>query len=131
MHDKNKKDLDNKPAEKNTLNRNLGVFQLTMMGAGMMIGAGVFVATGIAIGKSGPGGILLAFALNGLIAIFTAMSFAELCSAMPEAGGAYAQVKKSVRRLHGIYIRLDELVRAFGRGQFVFYNIFKVYASSA
>jgi amino acid transporter/nucleotide-binding universal stress UspA family protein len=66
-----------------------------MMGAGMMIGAGVFVATGIAIGKSGPGGIILAFALNGLIAIFTAMSFAELCSAMPEAGGAYAQVKKA------------------------------------
>ena len=81
--------------EKTTLSRNLGVFQLTMMGAGMMIGAGVFVATGIAIGKSGPGGILLAFALNGLIAIFTAMSFAELCSAMPEAGGAYAQVKKA------------------------------------
>ncbi len=81
--------------EKTTLSRNLGVFQLTMMGAGMMIGAGVFVATGIAIGKAGPGGILLAFALNGLIAIFTAMSFAELCSAMPEAGGAYAQVKKA------------------------------------
>ena len=81
--------------EQNTLNRGLGIFQLTMMGAGMMIGAGVFVATGIAIGTSGSGGILLAFALNGLIAIFTAMSFAELCSAMPEAGGAYAQVKKA------------------------------------
>ena len=81
--------------QQTSLNRNLGVFQLTMMGAGMMIGAGVFVATGIAIGKAGPGGILLAFALNGLIAIFTAMSFAELCSAMPEAGGAYAQVKKA------------------------------------
>ena len=79
----------------NTLSRGLGLFQLTMMGAGMMIGAGVFVATGIAIGTAGSGGILLAFALNGLIAIFTAMSFAELCSAMPEAGGAYAQVKKA------------------------------------
>ena len=79
----------------NGLSRGLGVFQLTMMGAGMMIGAGVFVETGIAIGQSGAGGILLAFALNGLIAIFTAMSFAELCSAMPEAGGAYAQVKKA------------------------------------
>ena len=77
------------------LSRELGLFQLTMMGAGMMIGAGVFVATGIAIGKAGTGGILLAFALNGLIAIFTAMSFAELCSAIPAAGGAYAYVKKA------------------------------------
>jgi amino acid transporter/nucleotide-binding universal stress UspA family protein len=89
---------ENKNNSKETqqgLNRELGVFQLTMMGAGMMIGAGVFVATGIAIGTAGPGGILLAFALNGLIALFTAMAFAELCSAMPEAGGAYAQVKKA------------------------------------
>ncbi len=96
MTENNKKNSNQKTNnENNSLNRNLGVFQLTMMGAGMMIGAGVFVATGIAIGKSGPGGILLAFALNGLIAVFTAMSFAELCSAMPEAGGAYAQVKKA------------------------------------
>jgi len=77
------------------LSRELGLFELIMMGAGMMIGAGVFVATGIAIGQAGSGGILLAFALNGLVAIFTAMSFAELCSAMPAAGGAYAYVKKA------------------------------------
>ena len=77
------------------MSRELGLFELTMMGAGMMIGAGVFVATGIAIGQAGAGGIMLAFACNGLIAIFTAMSFAELCSAMPAAGGAYAYVKKA------------------------------------
>ena len=51
------------------LSRELSLFQLTMMGAGMMIGAGVFVATGISIGISGAGGILITFALNGLIAI--------------------------------------------------------------
>lgn len=60
---------NNKGKKSNThqpeLARELGLFQLTMMGAGMMIGAGVFVATGIAIGKAGSGGILLAFALNG------------------------------------------------------------------
>ena len=39
-----------------------------MMGVGMMIGAGVFVCTGISIGESGPGGILITFALNGLVA---------------------------------------------------------------
>ncbi len=92
---------DKKVKKEPHLSRELGLFQLTMMGAGMMIGAGVFVATGIAIGQAGPGGIILAFALNGLIAIFTAMSFAELCSAMPAAGGAYAYVKKAFGGLIG------------------------------
>jgi len=60
-----------------------------MMGLGMMIGAGVFVGIGITVPKAGTGGLLLTFALNGLIALFTAMSFAELSSAIPRAGGAY------------------------------------------
>ncbi|MCD6322500.1 MAG: amino acid permease [Clostridiales bacterium] len=77
------------------LSRELSLFHLTMMGAGMMIGAGVFVATGISIGISGAGGILITFALNGLIAICSAMSFAELSSALPAAGGAYSYIKQS------------------------------------
>ncbi len=60
-----------------------------MMGLGMMIGAGVFLGMGISISKVGPGGVVLTFALNGLLAMFTAMSFAELSSAIPRAGGAY------------------------------------------
>ena len=60
-----------------------------MMGLGMMIGAGVFVGIGLSIEGAGPGGLMLTMALNGLIALFTAMSFAELSSAIPRAGGAY------------------------------------------
>src|SRR5210317_2495673 len=71
------------------LSRELSLFQVTMMGLGMMIGAGVFLGMGISIGKGGPGGLVLTFALNGLLAILTAMSFAELSSAIPRAGGAY------------------------------------------
>jgi len=76
------------------LSRELSLFHITMMGVGMMIGAGVFVGTGVSIGISGPGGILLTFALNGLIALFTAMSYAELSSAIPKAGGAYNYVRE-------------------------------------
>ncbi len=60
-----------------------------MMGLGMMIGAGVFIGIGISMHEAGPGGMILTFALNGIIALFTAMSFAELSSAIPRAGGAY------------------------------------------
>ena len=77
------------PAIAGELSRDLKLFHIIMMGLGMMIGAGVFVGIGISVRGAGPGGLLLTFALNGLIALFTAMSFAELSSAIPHAGGAY------------------------------------------
>ncbi|MBN1352716.1 amino acid permease [candidate division KSB1 bacterium] len=71
------------------LSRDLSLFHVTMMGVGMMIGAGVFLGIGNAVRVAGPGGVLLTFALNGMLAMFTAMSYAELSSAIPKAGGAY------------------------------------------
>ncbi|MFC1497029.1 amino acid permease [Verrucomicrobiota bacterium] len=71
------------------LSRELSLFHITMMGLGMMIGAGVFIGMGNAILHAGPGGVVLTFALNGVLALFTAMSYAELSSAIPRAGGAY------------------------------------------
>jgi len=69
--------------------RNLSLLHITMMGVGMMIGAGVFIGIGNTMRIAGPGGVVLTFALNGVIALFTAMSYAELSSAVPRAGGAY------------------------------------------
>ncbi len=83
------------------LSRGLSMWHLMMMGMGMMIGAGVFVATGISIGFAGPGGVLVAFALNGLVALFSAMSFAELASALPTAGGAYTYIEEAFRGIIG------------------------------
>ena len=71
------------------LSRDLSLFHITMMGLGMMIGAGVFLGVGNSIFVAGPGGAVLTFSLNGIIALFTAMSYAELSSAVPRAGGAY------------------------------------------
>ena len=71
------------------LSRDLSLLHITMMGVGMMIGAGVFLGIGNAVGIAGPGGLILTFSLNGVVALFTAMSYAELSSAIPRAGGAY------------------------------------------
>ena len=73
--------------------RHLGLFEAVMIGVGAMIGAGIFVLTGIATGQAGPAA-LLAFGLNGVVTLFTALSYAELSSAIPEAGGGYSFVKK-------------------------------------
>ncbi len=77
-----------------TFSKSLGFFDATMIGVGAMIGAGIFVLTGIACGEAGPAS-LLAFALNGAVTLITAMAYAELAAAIPEAGGGYAYVKNA------------------------------------
>jgi amino acid transporter/nucleotide-binding universal stress UspA family protein len=71
------------------LSRDLGLAQVTLMGVGMMIGAGVFLGIGNGLKDAGPGGMMMVFTLNALLAMFSAMSYAELSSAIPRAGGAY------------------------------------------
>jgi amino acid transporter/nucleotide-binding universal stress UspA family protein len=82
------------------LSREMGVLSATMIGVGAMIGAGIFVLTGIAAGEAGPG-LLLVFLLNGVVTTFTAMTYAELSSAIPEAGGGYLWVKHSLPSING------------------------------
>ena len=77
-----------------TFARTLGLFDATMIGVGAMIGAGIFVLTGLAAREAGPAAIL-AFALNGIVTMFTALSYAELASAIPEAGGGYSYIKRA------------------------------------
>ncbi len=78
-----------------TLSRELSLFTVTMIGIGGMIGAGIFVLTGIAAGIAGPA-LILAFLLNGLVTSLTAMSYAELGSALPGAGGGYQWIKEAL-----------------------------------
>ncbi|MHC4758133.1 MAG: hypothetical protein ACYTE8_05725, partial [Planctomycetota bacterium] len=86
---RNKEPHNEAPVPTGELSRELSLFHITMMSLGMMLGAGVFIGMGICISEAGPGGLILTFSLNGLLAMFTAMSFAELSSAIPRAGGVY------------------------------------------
>lgn len=58
--------------------------------------------TGFAAGLAGPA-LLIAFLLNGVIAAFTAMSYAELGASFPEAGGAYSWVTEALPSPYGFY----------------------------
>jgi amino acid transporter len=68
-----------------------------MVGIAGMIGGAIFVLTGPAIGLAGDA-VIIAFILNAVITLFTAMAYAELGSAMPEAGGGYLWIREGLPR---------------------------------
>lgn len=77
--------------------RSLGLLDIIMIGIAGMIGGAVFVLIGPAIGLAG-GAVIIAFIVNAIIALFTAMAYAELGSAKPEAGGGYLWIREGLPR---------------------------------
>ncbi|MCB9580852.1 MAG: amino acid permease [Polyangiaceae bacterium] len=71
----------------------MGLSGATGVGVGAIVGGGILVLAGVAFRATGPSAIL-AFALNGVIAVITALSFAEMSSSFPESGGTYTFAKK-------------------------------------
>ena len=83
---------------KKQLVRTLGLAQILMLGIGGTMGAGVFVLTGHAAGMVGPA-VILVFLLAGLQSLPNSLSYAELASSFPVAGGGYAYISKATRGL--------------------------------
>jgi APA family basic amino acid/polyamine antiporter len=75
-------------AEKKSLHRTLGAFQLTMLGIGAIIGTGIFVLTSEAAQKAGPG-MMWSFVIAGLVCVVAALCYSELASMVPVSGSAY------------------------------------------
>src|SRR5574339_129180 len=95
-------DADEEPRSRtgtpqNQLVRSLGLLDILMVGIAAMIGGSIFVLTGPAIGLAGSA-VIAAFIINAIITLFTAMAYAELGSAMPEAGGGYLWVREGLPR---------------------------------
>ena len=75
-------------AEKKGLKRQLGAFDLTMLGIGAIIGTGIFVLTSVAAQKAGPG-MMFSFVIAGFVCALTALVYSEIASIVPVAGSAY------------------------------------------
>ena len=75
-------------AEKKALTRQLGAFQLTMLGIGAIIGTGIFVLTAEAGQKAGPA-MMVAFVIAAVVCALAALAYSELASMVPVAGSAY------------------------------------------
>ncbi|MGH9344006.1 MAG: APC family permease [Terriglobia bacterium] len=76
--------------------RGLGLFDSVMVVAGIMIGSGIFIVSadmGREIGS--PGWLLVAWAFAGALTIAAALSYGELASMMPRAGGMYTYLREA------------------------------------
>jgi len=75
--------------------RELGLLEATTLGVGAMIGAGIFILSGMAAGIAGPAATV-SYILCGLMTLFTALSYSELSSSIPLAGGGYTFVHQGL-----------------------------------
>jgi len=72
----------------NHLKATLGWPHLIALGVGAIIGTGIYTLTGVAAGLAGPG-VILSFAIAGIICAGAALCYAEMASLTPQAGSAY------------------------------------------
>ncbi|HVG06580.1 MAG TPA: amino acid permease [Thermoanaerobaculia bacterium] len=82
--------------------RELGFMDSTMIVAGSMIGSGIFIVPAEISRQVGSGGwLLMVWVVTGLLTIAAALSYGELASMMPKAGGQYVYLREAYSPLWG------------------------------
>ena len=78
------------------LERQLGLFDSSMMVIGIVIGSGIFMTTGLMADVLPSASlILIVWILGGMQMIAGALTFAELGAAMPKVGGQYVYLREA------------------------------------
>lgn len=86
--------------EDNHLKRELGLLDGTMLVVGSMIGSGIFIVSAdIARQVGSAGWLTLIWVISGLITVIAAVSYGELSSMFPKAGGQYVYLKEAYNKL--------------------------------
>src|ERR1700691_1995140 len=82
--------------------RGLGLYDSTMVVIGSMIGSGIFIVSAEMSRYIGsPGWLLVAWLFSGFITVTGALSYGELASMMPHAGGQYVYLREAFSPLWG------------------------------
>ncbi|MFA7419162.1 MAG: amino acid permease [Melioribacteraceae bacterium] len=82
--------------------RELGLLDSTMIVVGSMIGSGIFIVSAdIARTVGSSGFLLLVWFITGIITLIGALSYGELASMMPFAGGQYVYIREAYNPLIG------------------------------
>lgn len=101
------------------LPRTLGLGAAIAVLVGSTIGSGIFrVPAGVAEGLGRPGPFLLVWVVGGLVALFGALTFAELAAALPRSGGVFAYLLEAFGPLPAFLFGWSELavIRASALG---------------
>ncbi|HXS96970.1 MAG TPA: amino acid permease [Candidatus Limnocylindrales bacterium] len=89
-------------ATEQTFVRGLNLFDATMVVIGTMIGSGIFIVSAdMSRLINSPGWMLMAWVLTGVLTLTAALSYGELASMMPEAGGMYVYLREAFSPLWG------------------------------
>ena len=96
------------------LKRALGLPALTFYGVGVILGAGIYSVLGAAAGRAGDA-LWLSFAISSLVAVLTALSYAELATAYPRASAELTYLRRAVPRWPGLALVTGLLVALIGR----------------
>lgn len=89
-----------------SLKRELGAFDLTLLGIGAIIGTGIFVLTGTGAVTAGPG-LTISFVVAALACLFAALSYAEFASSVPVSGSVYTFTYATLGELMAFIIGWD------------------------
>src|SRR5215217_3746304 len=82
--------------EDKAFKRSLGLLDATMIVAGSMIGSGIFIVSADITRNVGSAGWLIAvWLITGFMTITAAMSYGELSSMFPKAGGQYVYLREA------------------------------------
>jgi APA family basic amino acid/polyamine antiporter len=76
------------------LRRELGLFEATVYGVGLILGAGIYAILGEAAGATG-GSVVVSFLLAAVVASLTGLSYAELSARYPRSEGDYVYVRSA------------------------------------
>ena len=88
--------------DKKTFRQSLGLTDATMIVAGSMIGSGIFIVSADITRNVGSAGwLMLIWVITGLLTITAALSYGELSSMYPKAGGQYVYLKEAYNPLTG------------------------------
>ena len=101
------------------LPRTLGLFSATAVLIGVTVGSGIFrVPATVAAQLQHPGPVILCWVVGGLVALFGALTLAELAAALPRSGGVFAYLLESFGPLPAFVFGWTELavIRASALG---------------
>lgn len=88
--------------EQKQLKPTLSLLDATMIVAGSMIGSGIFIVSADMTRNVGSAGwLILIWLITGIMTIFAAVSYGELSSMFPKAGGQYIYLKEAYNPLTG------------------------------